>query len=107
MGKGPTPIGVAPIPYTIQLLLVDEEVRVFVYKPYASVMLIKFLLISQFVIVCFAQGAKIEASIRKSLVQKFKKQFEEDKIYKIVYFSVASNDGKYKASTYEHQRMTE
>ena len=56
-------------------------------------------------LVFVAQGGKIEAIARKAMIQKFKLQFQEDKVYKIVYFAVVSNDGKYRASSHEYKML--
>ncbi|XP_057443854.1 uncharacterized protein LOC130736010 [Lotus japonicus] len=48
-----------------------------------------------------SDGMRIEAVIRKGMIQKFKRLIVEGQVYKIVYFNVVENDGAYRASPHE------
>ena len=46
---------------------------------------------------------KIEASIRKSLIKKFKGEIAEGQVYRILFFDLPDNRGSYRASSHEFQ----
>src|ERR1044072_3673742 len=93
------PIGDPSNPYALQILLIDSEVSYLVF-------VCEFFYVHQkhlFYKIDFGQGMKIEVSIRKAMIRKFKLEVSEGKVYKIIYFSVVSNDGKYRASTHDYK----
>ena len=49
------------------------------------------------------RGGKIEVNIRKNMIQKFKAEIEEGKVYKSVYFAVINKSGKFRASSHDYK----
>lgn len=52
---------------------------------------------------CFSvlKGAKIEVSINKNFISKFRSQLAEGNVYKITYFAVSGNNGSFRATEHD------
>ncbi|KAJ1376782.1 Nucleic acid-binding, OB-fold [Sesbania bispinosa] len=51
------------------------------------------------------EGAKIQASIRKPMIKKFKELLAEGEVYKMYYFGVVRNLGSYRATRHEFKLL--
>ncbi|KAJ1428293.1 Nucleic acid-binding, OB-fold [Sesbania bispinosa] len=48
-----------------------------------------------------AEGGRIQASIRKAMIRKFKSSTVEGGVYKMIYFSLVENGGEYRACSHQ------
>ncbi|KAJ1389519.1 Nucleic acid-binding, OB-fold, partial [Sesbania bispinosa] len=52
-----------------------------------------------------AEGGRIQASIRKAMIRKFKNSIVEGGVYKMIYFGLIENCGEYRASFHQFKLL--
>lgn len=94
------------IPFSLEMVLMDDQViSIFIIHHNVNIIILlyKLMAIWSLILLILMQGKRIHASVKRTLVYKFKNDLKEGSVYSFQFLSVSPNVGEFRTTRHPYK----